>query len=528
MKKYVILTSVLALTACGGGSGSGSVGGHDSISSEISNAAITGMKLSVNNEAERTAHVTATLGDDYYGTVTDANINTNRAATNGNSDKNICKSERDCNDIAFNNMKNWLIDNIDSLTNDNISNPGDLRQALVLAGFKNDLPGNWDDIKAWFFANRDTIREQAQDVFDKFGEHKEQKLSDVDFMVAAVRDNNEPNGVLKIGMDDNGKITSIILDGEAEAKRIGDTASFQFDKSYRYSLNNVNLGNIDFSNPENQMDFDFYIESDKQLSPAQIKERFLAELADSDLPTDLRDALVHHVQNMMRDGYDEAIEQTTFTTHLLGKEIGLRYADFGYADAHMERTVDGQNANWNEYNTMAGGYSIKKISPDNLPTDTQMTFGGSAVAGLRVQIGNWDEDDGLEKRMLARTDDATLTFNNGTEELEMNFSKNTDRANRWYDVKFTKDTTGNITLFYSNEDALSDKDFAILGYPDNKIPLDPKSDNATFETAYYGDAGVASEATAAVGFRDEDMLPAENGYTYRELDFNAAFGGLKK
>lgn len=529
MKKCLVLTSVLVLAACGGGSGGGH---HENIitptESNKRNAVITGIQPSVDNEAERTAHAKAALGEAYYSSVTDVNINTNRAAANVSADKNVCKSERDCNDIAFNNMKKWLIDNIDSLTEDTISNSGDLRKALMLAGFKNDLPGNWDDIKSWFFANREEIRNQAKDIFDKFGEHKEQTLKDIDFMIASVRDDDEPNGILKLGMDNDGTITSIVLDNELTAKRIDDTAAFQFDKSYRYELTKVNFDGVDFSKQENQIDLDFYIDSDKQLSLDQVKEKFLAKLEGSDLPTELRDILIRYVQNMARDGYDEAIEQTTFTTHLLGKDIGLKYADFGYADAHMTRTVDGENADWNEYNTMAGGYSLKKISADNLPMDTKMTFTGSAVAGLRVQVGNWDEEDGIEKQMLARTNDATLTFDKGTEELEMNFSKNTDAENRWYDVKFTKDANGNINMHYSNEEALSDKDFALYGYTNNDVPLDTKSENATFETSYYGDAGTASEATAVVGFRDEDMLQSQEGYTYRELDFNAAFGGTRK
>ncbi len=52
MKKYAILTSVLALTACAGGSGGGSAGG--ALSPEESNLAVTGMRTSV--EIDKNGH----------------------------------------------------------------------------------------------------------------------------------------------------------------------------------------------------------------------------------------------------------------------------------------------------------------------------------------------------------------------------------------------------------------------------------------------------------------------------------------
>ena len=124
MKKLVILTSVLALTACGGGSGSGGGGSapimpdlpvvtNEAEMARSSNSVITGM-VSVDNESIRTNYVKNVLGDDYYSDVSNGTINPSRSAairsgsTTGNG-KNVCKYEKDCNDLAFNNMKNWLI-----------------------------------------------------------------------------------------------------------------------------------------------------------------------------------------------------------------------------------------------------------------------------------------------------------------------------------------------------------------------------------------------------------------------------------
>ncbi|MBP3398081.1 MAG: hypothetical protein J6K82_04070, partial [Alphaproteobacteria bacterium] len=90
MKKLAILTSLLALAACGGGSGSGG-GGSAPIMPDLpvvpneaemvrsSNSVITGM-VSINNESIRTDYVKKALGDDYYSDVSNGTINPSRSA----------------------------------------------------------------------------------------------------------------------------------------------------------------------------------------------------------------------------------------------------------------------------------------------------------------------------------------------------------------------------------------------------------------------------------------------------------------
>ena len=80
MKKIAILTSILALAACGGGSAPDApVVPNEAEMARSSNSVITGM-LSVDNESIRTDYVKKALGDDYYSDVSNGTINPSRSA----------------------------------------------------------------------------------------------------------------------------------------------------------------------------------------------------------------------------------------------------------------------------------------------------------------------------------------------------------------------------------------------------------------------------------------------------------------
>ena len=86
MKKLSILTSVLALTACGGGSGGVGVSvPAPNVPDEVINIVdfdkVTEMQVLTNNEAERTAYVKSVLGDDFYSDASGAAFNPTRGAT---------------------------------------------------------------------------------------------------------------------------------------------------------------------------------------------------------------------------------------------------------------------------------------------------------------------------------------------------------------------------------------------------------------------------------------------------------------
>lgn len=468
MKKLVILTSVLALTACGGGSGSGGGGSapimpdlpvvtNEAEMARSSNSVITGM-VSVDNESIRTNYVKNVLGDDYYSDVSNGTINPSRSAairsgsTTGNG-KNVCKSEKDCNDLAFNNMKNWLIENIDSLDENNIENSADLRKALMLAGFKDELPGNWDDIKAWFFDNKDAIKQQAQDIYDQLGEHEEFNLADVVFTMSSASLGDEDGGKdqLTFDVDENGKITGV--------------------------------------------DFKTYAPNDQgELVKADEGDFYAKRTGDEN------EFLIHQE----REG---EILEGNVAIETYGRNVGLKYSDFGA----FVGVINGESVK----EGFAGGYTNKEINIVNMAGE--MNFSGRVVG--TVQPKGEDGDN------LPLDGAATLSFNNGTESLSLAFDN-------WYDVQIEKtgdqgnilftngDVITNDEYKFASGNELTTENF-LNGNYEGKVVEDGVSHYGKIDINYYGNNGKPVEATGVLQYVEH----LQQGGGVRA---NMAFGVVKQ
>ena len=157
MKKYLYIASLFVLTACGGGSDGGSSGGGANMirptvtprEDVVRNSNLM-VSSNIDNESRRVSHVVATLGESFYSNVSGGSVSYTRASRpQGNINKGACSNQKECNQIAFDNMKKWLIDNADTIGlwdesvwgNDKF-NTASLRQALILAGFESLLQGN--------------------------------------------------------------------------------------------------------------------------------------------------------------------------------------------------------------------------------------------------------------------------------------------------------------------------------------------------------------------------------------------------
>ena len=188
------------------------------------------------------------------------------------------------------------------------------------------------------------------------------------------------------------------------------------------------------------------------------------------------------------------------TTEMYGKEVGLKYSDFGITKVNYEKryndgTVEKNNSK--EEWSISGAYANKNINKENIK-DT-LTFKGKAVG----VVENYN-------KFLDLNGNATLTFdsNNETETLNMSF-------NNWYDVKVSK--------YYDIDDA----NFTFSNPNNNTIDENFKFYTDTqkggiLRTKYYGDDKTKpSEVVGSIYYRESD-------YNTGSKEFRASFGGIKK
>lgn len=252
MKKSVFLTSLLALAACGGGAGN--VGGAGDpflpptvgdVTEEVrnSNAVILSMESTVPDETKRTQYLKNAFGDEY-----DEVMNSMKGQSGatvafstgrGSSAKanNVCKSERDCNQMLFDKMLEVLnnLDNLDSLDHKSV------RYALIAAGFKKDLPGNWDDIKQYIQENIADIKDKAEKVYNTPGQGMPEQIR-LDDAVFSALITSGASDLMTLKVDSEGKVVGVkftdVGSGSSQEspdnlyaglKRIGDTNMFDFN-----------------------------------------------------------------------------------------------------------------------------------------------------------------------------------------------------------------------------------------------------------------------------------------------------------
>lgn len=219
--------------------------------------------------------------------------------------------------------------------------------------------------------------------------------------------------------------------------------------------------------------------------------------------------------------FTETKENTNFKNDITLQTYGdLKYADFGIM--HMEFDEDDEHIIVD--NAFAGGYQVMSIDKNNINGVTE--FNGRAVGGVFTEYGgsgSGGTEEASEYLPLA-TDDAKLTFDNGTETLKMNFEN-------WYDVTLTANgDTKNIT-FSNAPDSLNNKfKFSQNNYDNftaNGQYYWQDGVRGTYKSDVYGKNTNPSEATAVVYVGESTHENIGGNNVLRETNFSAAFGGIR-
>ena len=229
--------------------------------------------------------------------------------------------------------------------------------------------------------------------------------------------------------------------------------------------------------------------------------------------------VIHRVGDKVFADSDETID-----VDMLGT---LRYSDFGYV-----HTIDVETGTqWDT--ALSGGYEHYRIDKDDI--HNAITFSGRAVGGVNRELHGYDDDTGemiANQKLDTGPNGATLTFDDGAEDLIMNFPD-------WYTVRVHKDSDKNT----------ADIEFDATGKtinPDLQVEQNQYTDFnqqtygigtngmiGRYDVAYYGLDGNVSETTGIVSIRETTGIignPGDSNYNVddvNELSFNSAFGMTK-
>lgn len=545
MKKIAILTSVLALAACGGGSGGGAPGAIVTPTDNVALVAKDSGLTMVDINATRAANYKQALetvqsieaGHDITGAVT-----VSRASVTQRQSINMAKlSDYTTDDIdsAYQAMHDILVGGIlDNRTNH------DVLFALALSGMtesdiinllKSVNDGNVnlvENIKRFVEIlsedektdEIDKIIERATYVYKDFGKEFKTTLENAKFR------GNFSGGYFTFVFDENGDIDSMKqIDGAEETfATIGGGRFQQQKKGTEYRCE------VQMDEQGNSIDAGVFFAENERPNEAEIKERLL-------------DALCEHVQNdqngtaraqikaMLDDmdivGYNDWCDgciisapvdySDTFLVESRGKDLGLKYSDFGLLiesaimhPGHVD--VDGDDVTeidkeitYHEHNVFAGGYEANEV---NTPT-TDMTFSGLAYAGVTTKRNDWTGTDDYQEPELAQYDGvATLSVSTKddvlTQKLVTDFS-----GDGWYTITVDDmGATNNANIHFSGTS--KNPDFAY------------KTGDGDFEGAglkYYGpDADTPTEAVGFIQYVERDIdAQSDSDWGYK---VDVAFG----
>ncbi len=505
MKKLVLLTSVLALAACGGGSG-GSGGGAgigdvpsipdtpivpdiptieapvlitETISDTVraSNASVTGIAL--DNRAELIDMVEQTLGKTYQDEETSATTYSLRAGRGMDNDKRWEWAKGKINHMGwFDKSDEDLLAKMNEYKEqgEEAYNKfiNDLKDAFTLVGGDK---GKFDDFLdsddcaglAGFIAG--IIGGDLKDDFEQTKEdmqYKEFDLGGVEMTLASSTDDNEGTlDVLTFGLGEDGSIIA------------ADMVSYVSDNGEGVSVN-----------PDSTTTF-------------TRKEDNVFELLQKDVSEDRK-------------------LEGTATVQTYGAEYGLRYSDFGgmkIALTESELSSGNIQGTENSIAPFAGGYADKKIARSELS-------GRHEFAGYAVGAVAGSDNSGNELSLGA---DATLVFADGTETINMNFSEN-----NWYDVEIVKTSDSTASISFSNGENVDDNyrvfidgvaasektvDNYITGNYNGGGYDESSTVNGKLEISYYGVKGNPNEVNGVTQY--VETVPEG------EIRMNVAFGAAK-
>ena len=557
MKKLTLLTSVLALAACGGGSGGGAPGPINTRNAIVrpENAVDSDSGLSmIDINKERNAiyeRAVATVESLENENDIDTNVSVTRSASvprNGGIHQNGAKNytAEDVN-AFFDNMNAILVQHntVDKTVHDVL---------MALAAFLGkdeiftllDYDKNSDDgleTKVQDFADvldDDNKPEAIQDVlnnaksvYDDFGQEFTLTLADAEFKTGST------NNHFTFVFDDNGKIASLEKTNGTDTMRYGVLSGGKFEGSEKgteyYVMHQFGEGNNTYNfhsdkfyqdgeNPtEEQIHAELLAEAQSNNPYAFIELEWLENWLDTNPPIIRAGDTCQNDTGCIVYAPVDYTEQISVESQ--GQELGLKYSDFGLKletavlhPGHVDYDIENgeiyhinKDLTYVEHGAFAGGYPGKLA---DTPT-SDMTFKGTAYAGVTRKGNNWASD--LSNYVQPETDyyrgSSTLTVsNNGANQnLVADF---TDAG--WYKVTVNNlnsiEFDGNIT---SKFNVSKDNNGNPIGDIENRY------------IGYYGPE--SNNATEAVGFVQYVERP-QNATSETSWSFKAdiAFGGAKQ
>ena len=446
MKKFYLLTSILALAACGGGSGGG---GSNSSVSEATRPYVDPIRTSnskvtgmvSNSKYQVVRYVVNKLGSDDA-----AAVNLSRGATTRGS---FVPSPA-TGDVDYDKAQElvdlaaWLVN--DSTSHDDITNmfntsTTDKNKIKAALKLMNDM---------WCFVGGDA-NETANRIISR--------RSSFETPLAELQHNTEVFNVSDARL--------ILSDGG-----FGGELKFDVDE---------NTGEI--------TGFELLPDED---DPEDEGMSFTTRLENSD-------AGHTQFQGTVED------QPAVLTYNSLGKELGLKYSDFGSFD------ID-RFDNWRV--PLAGGYESKRIT--EMPTDEvanheTLSFQGKAT-GHVLRPNYYGDGDPAVIQLNAP---ASLKFygHEGKTVMTASFSN-------WYDVEYTKIRTDAGNVNFTN-------------YKQNELGADLNLSNATGETnvqvtgediRYFGDNNIPTEAVGLIQVRDCAGAACNDHEDEDYLRMNLGFG----
>ncbi len=213
------------------------------------------------------------------------------------------------------------------------------------------------------------------------------------------------------------------------------------------------------------------------------------------------------------------ILDATFRPEFAGKDVGLRYSDFGLM--HITTHFHGRDPE-DISEAIAGGYTNNEFAENVI--QTSMHFTGRAIG--TVQYRRYAQTDPMAEEVLVDTDtlgldgEASMDFDpaSASQQVQMNFGN-------WYNV--SADTAGNITFSeYTGSTDNNHFRFNTENISGAAVNYDRTDDGMMADSApeivvrYFGD-DVASESVGYVKVGEDRDIGANS---YENVLFNAGFG----
>lgn len=518
MKKYVFLTSVLALAACGGGHGGGVPASNDGVpvitvpqqrisADVVENRGITNMVSSVNNSGEMTMAVENAIGTEL---LTDISGNLSGIADSIRNYSNRELSDRRTATVGLSSVSGGSktqaayafleygrrFRNLDRKNQSNFMQQHPEHRNFIMGWGKLfcdcDVNSFSDNQLLDLFDN--VANKNRFDNFYKEHSYKEFLLDDVRFNVSGFSNGEVDNEYIKFDVNTaNGVITGLKrVDDEGN---ITETMERNKDASGNYSDTFRAVG-YKYLIPVEGWDEPYATDSfsDMNISPSDLRAKIQNALSHDQSYDDSQ-------KSAILAAFDDGrwIEQKSNISYDL-RGNGLRYSDFGYMTMVTDE-FDGEIVQRDpDHTVIVGGFKDKQIDP-TLFADETIDFRGTAIGAVAYYNGTNEES----KRISTdEKNPATLHFENGNETLIMPF-------NDYYTVTVNKDENG-ATVAFSDYPTTANP-----GFKFNK-ESDISTDNGDLVNVvinYYGDNYAPSEVAGAVSYEEH-----ASGLT----SFESAFG----